>query len=157
MLMWIARFREGAERSSFSMATDNKSFVRSTTEEIWRTGDVRLIDAHMAPNYVLHKPPTGFSPDREGLKAILQAMHRAFPDLKMTVDDVVAEGDKVAQRRTYQGTHKGELFGIPATGQFVSVSQITVSRVADGKFVEEWAETDFLGMLQQLGVVPKMG
>jgi steroid delta-isomerase-like uncharacterized protein len=157
MLMWIARFREGAERSSFSMATDNKSFVRSTTEEIWRTGDVTLIDTHMAPNYVLHKPPTGFSPDREGLKAILQAMHRAFPDLKMTVDAVVAEGDTVVQRRTYQGTHKGELFGIPATGKSITVSQITMSRVADGKFVEEWAETDFLGMLQQLGVVPQMG
>lgn len=139
------------------MATDTRSFVRSTTEDIWRTGDVTLIDTHMAPNYVLHKPPTGFPPNREGLKAILTTMHSAFPDLKMTVEDVIAEGDKVMQRRVYQGTHKGELFGIPATGKSVSVSQITVSRVADGKFVEEWAETDFLGMLQQLGAIPSMG
>jgi steroid delta-isomerase-like uncharacterized protein len=139
------------------MSADNKAFVRSTTEEIWSTGSAKLIDEHMASNYVLHKPPTGFSPDREGLKAILQAMHSAFPDLRMTVDDVIAEGDKVVQRRTYQGTHKGELFGIPATGKSISVSQITVSRVAGGKFVEEWAETDFLGLLQQLGVVPAMG
>ena len=136
---------------------DTRTFVRSTTEEIWRTGNANLIDEHMAPNYVLHKPPTGFAPDREGLKAIVHAMRSAFPDLRMTVEDVVAEGDKVVQRRLYEGTHKGELFGIPASGQSVSVSQITVSRVADGKFVEEWAETDFLGMLQQLGVVPAMG
>ncbi len=138
------------------MAADNKTFVRNTTEEIWRTGDAKLIDEHMAPGYVLHKPPTGFQPTRDGLKAILQAMRGAFPDLRMTVEDVIAEGDKVVQRRVYQGTHKGELFGIPATGKSVNVSQITVSRVADGKFVEEWAETDFLGMLQQLGVVPAM-
>jgi steroid delta-isomerase-like uncharacterized protein len=136
---------------------DNKTFVRSTVEAIWRTGDATLIDEYMAPDYVLHKPPTGFAPNREGLKAILQAMHSAFPDLRMTVEDVIGEGDKVAQRRLYEGTHQGELFGIPATGKLVSVSQITVSRVANGKFVEEWAETDFLGMLQQLGVVPKMG
>ena len=136
---------------------DTKAFVRSTVEAIWRTGDAKLIDEHMAPTYVLHKPPTGFSPNREGLKAIVQAMHSAFPDLRMTVEDVIAEGDKVVQRRVYQGTHQGELFGIPATGKSVSVSQIIVSRVADGKFVEEWAETDFLGMLQQLGVVPAMG
>lgn len=139
------------------MAADNKAFVRSAVEEIWRTGDVALIDEHMAPDYVLHKPPTGFAPNREGLKGIVRAMHSAFPDLRMTVEDVLAEGDKVAQRRLYQGTHKGELFGIPATGKAVSVSQIIVSRVANGKFVEEWAETDFLGMLQQLGVVPAMG
>jgi steroid delta-isomerase-like uncharacterized protein len=139
------------------MATDNKTFVRSTVEEMWSTGNAKLIDEHMAPNYVLHKPPTGFSPDRDGLKGILQAMRSAFPDLRMTVEDVIAEGDKVVQRRLYQGTHKAELFGIPATGKSVSVSQIIVSRVADGKFVEEWAETDFLGMLQQLGVFPAMG
>lgn len=139
------------------MSADNKTFVRSTTEEIWSTGNAKLIDEHMAPNYVLHKPPTGFSPDREGLKAILHAMRSAFPDLRMTVDDVIAEGDKVVQRRTYQGTHKGELFGIPASGKSVSVSQIIVSRLAGGKFVEEWAETDFLGMLQQLGAIPAMG
>jgi steroid delta-isomerase-like uncharacterized protein len=139
------------------MATDNKTFVRSTVEEMWSTGNAKLIDEHMAPNYVLHKPPTGFTPDRDGLKGILQALRSAFPDLRMTVEDVIAEDDKVVQRRLYQGTHKAELFGIPATGKSVSVSQIIVSRVADGKFVEEWAETDFLGMLQQLGVVPSMG
>jgi steroid delta-isomerase-like uncharacterized protein len=139
------------------MMADTKTFVRSTTEAIWSTGNAALIDEHMAPNYVLHNAPTGFSPDREGLKAILHAMRSAFPDLRMTVEDVIAEGEKVVQRRSYQGTHQGELFGIPASGKPVSVSQITVSRVADGKFVEEWAETDFLGMLQQLGVVPRMG
>jgi steroid delta-isomerase-like uncharacterized protein len=139
------------------MASDNKTFVRSTVEAIWRTGDATLIDEHMAADYVLHKPPTGFAPNREGLKGILQAMHRAFPDLRMTVEDVIAEEDKVVQRRRYEGTHQGELFGIPATGKSVNVSQIIVSRVANGKFAEEWAETDFLGMLQQLGVVPAMG
>src|ERR1051326_1470955 len=151
---WVSMARSVERAEGRISLADNKAFVRSTVEEIWRTGDAKLVDEHMAPDYVLHKPPTGFQPNREGLKSILQAMHSAFPDLRMTVEDVIGEGDKVVQRRLYQGTHKGELFGIPATGKPVSVSQIIVSRLASGKFAEEWAETDFLGMLQQLGVAP---
>jgi steroid delta-isomerase-like uncharacterized protein len=139
------------------MSADNKTFVRSSSEEIWRTGNAQLIDEHIAASYVLHNPPTGFPPNRDGLKAILQVMRSAFPDLRMTIEDMVAEGDRVVQRRRFEGTHKGEFFGIPATGKSVTVRQIIISRVADSKVVEEWAETDFLGMLQQVGAIPSMG
>ncbi len=139
------------------MSADNKAFVRSSSEEIWRTGNAQLIDEHIAASYVLHNPPTGFPPNRDGLKAILQVMRSAFPDLRMTIEDMVAEGDRVVQRRRFEGTHKGEFFGIPATGKSVTVRQIIISRMADGKIAEEWAETDFLGMLQQVGAIPSMG
>lgn len=139
------------------MSVENKQLVTGRVQELWSTGNTAIIDEMIAPGYTLHKPPTGFPPDREGLKQILTTMRSAFPDLKVTVQDVIAEGDKVVQRRTFEGTHRGEFFGIPPTGKTVSVSQIIVSRVAGGKIVEEWAETDFLGMLQQVGAVPSMG
>lgn len=139
------------------MSAENKQIVTGRVQELWSTGNTAILDEIIAPGYTLHKPPTGFPPDREGLKQILTTMRSAFPDLKVTVQDVIAEGDKVVQRRTFEGTHRGEFLGIPPTGKMVSVGQIIVSRVAGGKIVEEWAETDFLGMLQQVGVAPSMG
>jgi steroid delta-isomerase-like uncharacterized protein len=139
------------------MSAENKQLVTGKVQELWSTGNTAILDEIIAPGYTLHKPPTGFSPDLAGLKQILTPMRSAFPDLKVTVQDVIAEGDKVVQRRTFEGTHKGAFFGIPPTGKSVSVSQIIVSKVAGGKIVEEWAETDFLGMLQQVGAAPSMG
>jgi steroid delta-isomerase-like uncharacterized protein len=81
----------------------------------------------------------------------------ALPDLKMVVEDMIAEGDKVVLRYTLEGTHEGELFGIPPTGKQLSVKGIAVERVSDGKIREHWRVTDELGMMQQLGVIPEMG
>lgn len=139
------------------MSAENKQIVTGRVQELWSTGNTAILDEVIAPGYTLHRPPTGFPSDREGLKQILTTMRSAFPDLKVTVQDVIAEGDKVVQRRTFEGTHRGEFFGIPPTGKTVSVGQIIVSRIAGGKIVEEWAETDFLGMLQQVGAAPSMG
>ncbi len=81
----------------------------------------------------------------------------AFPDLHFTIEDIVAEGDTVVVRSTARGTHQGELMGIPLTGKQVAVSGISITRIANGKAVEEWFNGDDLGLLQQLGVVPAMG
>ncbi len=81
----------------------------------------------------------------------------AFPDLQATVEDQVAEGDKVASRFTFRGTHRGELAGIPPTGNQVEVTGIVISRIEGGKGAEDWSNYDALGMMQQLGVVPPPG
>ena len=81
----------------------------------------------------------------------------AFPDMQLTIEDQIAEGDKVVTRWTARGTHQGELMGIPPTGKQATVTGITVGRVANGKFVESWSNFDALGMMQQLGVVPVPG
>ena len=80
-------------------------------------------------------------------------MRSAFPDLHLTIEDMIAEGDKVAMRSSWNGTHQGEFMGIPATGRRVTVSQIDISRIADGRMVEHWGQLDALGLMQQLGVV----
>ena len=79
---------------------------------------------------------------------------QAFPDSYFTVEDMVAEGDKVATRKTFHGTHQGEFMGIPPTGQQVSTGLIDVVRIVDGKVVEHWSMGDNLGLMQQLGVIP---
>jgi predicted ester cyclase len=81
----------------------------------------------------------------------------AFPDLKVTSDFQVAEGDKVVMRWTGTGTHTGELMGIPATGKRIEMTGIGIQRIAGGRIVEEWVESDQMGMMQQLGVVPPPG
>jgi predicted ester cyclase len=84
------------------------------------------------------------------------ALWTAFPDLHYTVEDLIADGDKVVVRGTLRGTHQGDFMGIPPTGKQVSLTGITIDRIKDGKFVEGWANADMLGLLQQLGVIPPM-
>jgi len=83
--------------------------------------------------------------------------HTAFPDFQVTVEDVVAEGDKVARRVTLSGTHKGEYMGIPPTGKQMTMGVITIERIEGGKIAEQWGEADMLGLMQQLGVMPPPG
>ncbi len=79
----------------------------------------------------------------------------AFPDSYFTVEDMVAEGDKVVTRKTFHGTHEGEFIGIPPSGRAVSMGLIDIVRISDGKVVEHWSMGDSLGMMQQLGVIPQ--
>jgi len=93
----------------------------------------------------------------EGLKQLITAYRTGFPDLHVLIEDMVAEEDKVASRFIVRGTHKGELMGIPPTGKQVTVSSILISRFADGKWAEDWANYDALGMMQQIGAIPTQG
>lgn len=136
---------------------ENKALVRRLLD-VWETGDVDLIDELLAPDYVNHSPASPEQPtDPEGLKGAVSMFRSAIPDLKMVVEDIIAEGDKVVLRYTLQGTHEGELFGIPPTGKRLSVKGIAVERVSDGQIREHWRVTDELGMMQQLGVIPEPG
>jgi steroid delta-isomerase-like uncharacterized protein len=136
---------------------ENKAVVRRLLD-VWEQGNIDLIDELLAPDYVNHSPATPEQPTGpEGLKGVVSMFRSAIPDLKMVVEDMIAEGDKVVLRYTLEGTHEGELFGIPPTGKQLSVKGIAVERVSDGKIREHWRVTDELGMMQQLGVIPEPG
>jgi steroid delta-isomerase-like uncharacterized protein len=139
------------------MSEESKALVRRQLEEVFNKHNPGAVDEFFAPDYVNHSAPPGLPNDREGLKALVGMYVGAFPDLKVTSEFEVAEGDKVVMRWTATGTHSGELMGMPATGKRVQMTGISIARVAGGKIVEEWNEADMMGMMQQLGVVPAPG
>jgi predicted ester cyclase len=139
-------------------AEENKAVVQRFNElfvECWRTGDVDILDEVLAPEFVYHSP--GAPPDLGGFKQSLLMLRAAFPDMRSTVEDLFAEGDKVADLMTWRATHQGELMGIPPTGNTVRGTEMHISRIAEGKLVERWGQGDNLGLMQQLGVVPAPG
>jgi steroid delta-isomerase-like uncharacterized protein len=146
----------GRERSRPVQPEENKTVVRRFLEEIFTAGNLELVDELFAPDYVLHDPVV---PDEvsgpEGMKRYVSMYRAAYPDTHFTIEDQIAEGDEVVTRWIGQGTHEGELMGIPPTGKQVTVTGIEVDRVSGGKIEETWVNYDALGMMQQLGVVPQ--
>ena len=138
------------------MSTEqNKALSRRFMEEVFNQGNLNLVDELVAPDFVEHEElPPGFPPGREAVKAFSTTFRGAFPDLKVTIDDLIAEGDKVVIRGTWSGTHQGELMGIAPTGKSVSFGVIDTVRIAGGKLVEHWGQMDTMRMMQQLGVIP---
>lgn len=137
------------------MSAENKAVFRRYFEEVLNAGNLVLIDDLIARSYVSHYP-TGydFGGGPDGVKQIVSAVRRGFPDVHFTVEDVIAEGDKVVGRWTFRGTHQGDFMGILPTGRKVSVMGIAIYRIARGKIAEAWVAWDSLGLLQQLGAVP---
>ena len=139
------------------MSTEqNKMLARRLFEEVWNNKNLAVLDELVAPHFVFHNSVQMlYGP--EGFKQFATTYHTAFPEAHFTVEDVIAEGDTVALRWSARATHKGELLGIPPTGKQVNVTGITITLISNGKSVESWGEFDALGMLQQIGVIPKMG
>jgi len=135
-------------------AQENKALARRFNEEVWGRGDEAALEELLAPSFVDHDPLPGQTPDLEGHRQILAAFRGAFPDLNVTTEDVVAEGEKVVSRWTARGTHRGVLMGIEPTGNEVTIEGIDVLRVAGGRIAERWSRTNDLEMMRQLGVVP---
>jgi len=136
---------------------ENKAAARRAYDALnqgFRTGNLAALDDVIAANIVDHNPAPGQGTGLEGAKQAFSQFFAAFPDLQFTVEDMIAEGDKVASRVTARGTHKGDFQGLPATGKQVTQTGIDILRIAGGKIVERWGEFDNLGLLQQLGVVP---
>ena len=131
------------------MLEQNKTLFKRFVDEVFNKKNVAVIDELMDPNMVEHNLGT-----LQELKALITAFLGAFPDLHVTVDDLIAEGDKIVGRVTLTGTQQGELMGIPATGKKVSFSEILIIRISNGKVVEHWEVTDTMSMMQQLGVIP---
>jgi steroid delta-isomerase-like uncharacterized protein len=135
-----------------AMATDNKAIMRQIVNEVWKQGKLDTIDALVAPSYVYHGPGGLEMRGPEGYKQLANAYRGAFPDMDITIEDLIAEGDQVVCRWTGRGTHKGELMGIAATGKFATVPGILISRFANGKLVEDHELFDEVVMFRQLGV-----
>ena len=138
-------------------AEDNKALVRRFVDEVQSGGNTDLIDEICSAEFVNHSASPGLPADREGIKILTTMFKGAFPDSYFTVEDMIAEGDKVVTRKTFHGTHEGEFMGIPPSGRTVNVSLIDVVRISDGQVVEHWSVGDNLGMMQQLGVIPQPG
>ena len=134
---------------------ESKATMRRYFLDAFEQGNIDLLDELLAPDYVNHTPATPDLPTGpEGVKGVVTMFRSAMPDLRVVIEDMIAESDKVATRYTLEGTHEGELFGVPRTGQRLSIESITVERVSDGKIREHWRVTDELGMMQQLGAIP---
>jgi predicted ester cyclase len=138
-------------------ADDPVRLVRRFPEEVATGGNVDLIDEICTDDVIEHSP-LGDRRGREELKAQSEYVHAAFPDVSVTVEDVVAGADTVAQRLTFRGTHEGEFAGVEPTGNEVEIANMLFTRVEDGRIAERWLLPDTLGLLAQLGAVdPPMG
>jgi steroid delta-isomerase-like uncharacterized protein len=136
------------------MSEENKAVVRRIYDII-NSGDLSGVDDVIAADAVDHQVPPGVSNrGAAGLRAFVEMFRGAFPDLRITIDDTIAEGDKLAVRSTMTGTHKGDFMGIPPTGKSFSLEGIDIVRFAGGKAVEHWGAADNMELMQQLGVAP---
>jgi steroid delta-isomerase-like uncharacterized protein len=139
------------------MSTEsNKALVRRFYQEVFTQGKITVADEICSAHYVDHDP-TNPAGTLAGLEQTALEMRRAFPDVRWTVEDLIAEGDKIAARVSMHGTQQGELMGMPASGRSVTASNFDIIRFEDGKVVEHWGLFDSLGMLQQLGIIPAAG
>ncbi len=139
------------------MSTENKAISRRFFE-LFSQGDLETIGRELlSPELVAHFPGMPGPLNLEDYRQVGLTFRTAFPDLQDTVEDQLADGDKVVTRITSRGTHQAELMGIPATGKTYTASAIVIDRLAAGQIVERWMQYDQLGMLRQLGVIPAPG
>ena len=138
------------------LSETNKTLSRRFFDEVWNEGKLAVVDELILKDHVNSGPGTipGLPNGPEGAKQFVMMYRNAFPDTHFTIDEQIAEGDKVVTRWTAHGTHKGELLGIPATGKSSTVTGISVDRIVNGKIAESWGIFDQFGMMQQLGVIP---
>ena len=142
---------------SLSQEERNKEVIRRFVEEVQNQKSEDAYWELNDPDFVNLAPlPPGVPADREGGFAYLFGFMKAFPDSRVTIDDMVAEGDQVVTKKTFTGSHTGEFAGIPATGKPVTLQFVDIMRLRDGKIVEHWNCIDQLSFMQQLGVIPPM-
>jgi len=135
----------------------NKEVTRRFSAEVWGEGNAALADELIAPDLVEHTPFPAPMPGLEGHKQVLAMFRAAFPDLKVTVDEVLGEGDFTYLRWHGEGTHSGQLMQFAPTGKQVKITGMDVLKLENGKIKERWAEIDAFGLMQQLGVIPSAG
>ena len=139
------------------MSEENKAIQRRSHEDIWDKHNPLAVDEHYASDFINHSAPPGVPADREGLKGLISMYFGAFPDLKVTNEFVLADGDKVIIRWNATGMHTGPLGDIAATGNKITTHGISIAQIADGKIVAAWNESDQMDLMQQLGVIPAPG
>jgi predicted ester cyclase len=134
---------------------ENKAHFRAIPEELFNQGKLDAAEQYLHADYIEHvRLPPGIPSGLPGFKAFVTMIRSAFPDFQYTVEDTIAEDDKVVGRITATGTNTGSFMGMPPTGKKVTWTEIHIGRMVDGKVAEHWADIDQLGLLQQLGVIP---
>jgi steroid delta-isomerase-like uncharacterized protein len=140
------------------MSEENKEKMRRFLEEAFGQGKTEVVDELLHSDFVCYDPnsETGEIRGADTIKGEIEYFHSAVPDLTYTVEDQVAEGDKVVSRYTVSGTHQGEFFGVPGTGNRIEMTGINIDRFDEsGKLIEEWPEYDLLGAMKQIGAIPE--
>jgi steroid delta-isomerase-like uncharacterized protein len=132
----------------------NKLLAQRVWEEVWHQGQLSQIDDLFTTDFVRHDPGGRELQGTEQNRQFIGSLRAAFPDVHYTVEDQIAEGDKVVVRYRFRGTHLGAFQGMPPTGKQVTYTGILIYRIGDGKIAEQWTEFDLLGFLRQLGVLP---
>ena len=137
------------------MSDENNILSRRVLEEVFSAGNLDVVDEILSKDYVHHDPAMPEEGHgREHFKEFASMYRSAFPDVHVEIEDIIAEGDRVATRWVASGTHEGELMGISPTGNRVTVVGTTIDRLADGQIAETWDIYDALGMMRQLGAIP---
>ena len=134
------------------MHEENKTLIRRFVAEILNAGNPAAAEVLLAANFVFHFPGRPGPTDREGFLQSLAPFRAGFPDIRFTIEDLVAEGDRVAARFHMTGTHQGDFQGIAPTGRQAQWGGIALFRISEGRIAEEWAMPDVFGLLRQLGV-----
>ena len=132
-----------------------KAFVKRHDADVINRQDLSVLEKDISPDYVDHSALPGVPSGLDGARIMLSMIHGAFPDLQATIEDAIAEGDKVVVRKSWTGTHEGEFMGIPPTGKHVSFEGIVIWRIEGSQLAERWAAIDRLGLMEQLGVIPQ--
>jgi predicted ester cyclase len=135
----------------------NKQIIRRVFDELYNQGNLDVADEIYSTEYIWHNVSGPDVHGAEGMKEHVAMVRSAFPDIKITAEDMIGEGDKVVTRWMIVATHKGEFGGIPPSDVQVKFTGILISRIAGGKVVEDWENSDVLGLMQQLGVIPTPG
>ena len=136
------------------MSAENKALVRRYVEEVLNNRNLTLIDELFAPTFIDHDSSMPEAKGAAGVKRLVAIVHAGFPDLHFTIEDMVAEGDRVVYRYTVRGTHQNAFMGIAPTGKQISFTGIHIYRVGNGQLQEEWENWDTLGVMRQLGALP---
>jgi steroid delta-isomerase-like uncharacterized protein len=135
--------------------TEGKDLIRTFYEEVLNKGDLDRIPDLCTEDVVDHESPPEFPDGIEGVRAFVRMFREAFPDLQVTVEDELAEGDRAAARSRWTGTHEGEFMGVPPSGKRFEIEAIDMIRIVDGKCAEHWGVTDNMALMQQIGAVPQ--
>jgi len=138
-------------RAQAKLEEQNKALMLNALED-WNRGSNKFFMENSVPDYAYYPSGSSKPMSREELDAGFLALCKAFPDLRYTFEELVAKGDKLTTRFSFTGTHMGEYMGIPATGNKIEVTGLSISLIKDGKFVEDREQTDTLGMMTQLGM-----
>ena len=140
------------------MSTEsNKALVRRYVEEVLNEKNLALVDELFVPTFIDHDSSMPEAKGPAGIKRLAAMVHASFPDVHFTIEDMIAEADRVVYRYSVSGTHQKDFMGIAATGKQISFTGIHIYRVCDGKLQEEWENWDMLGLMRQLGVIPGPG